>query len=130
MHVSWDKLSALHFAAPKSNLFLNYCSYYLVISIKTFLLTMHQIHRGLSSHLLPVESQYRRRKEEQGLGKRKLRTTTLPYLKPSTRRRRMLAPPEHLHRASIAIVYTSDLALHETSPPLHCAAVVVHQAHR
>ena len=33
MHVLWDKLSALPFVAPKSNLFLNCCSYYLVISI-------------------------------------------------------------------------------------------------
>ena len=33
MHVLWDKLSALPFVAPKSNLFLNCCSYYLVINI-------------------------------------------------------------------------------------------------
>jgi len=80
--------------------------------------------------LLPIESQYRRRKEELELGKRKLRTTTPPYLEPSTRRRRTSAPTEHLHRTGPAIVYTSDPALHETSPPLHCATAIVHQAHR
>ena len=53
MHVSLDKLSALPFVAPKSNLFLNCCSYYLVISIKTFQLTMYQIHRG---SLIPFAS--------------------------------------------------------------------------
>ena len=46
IHVSLDKLSALPFVASKSNLFLNCCSYYLVISVKIFLLTMHYIHRG------------------------------------------------------------------------------------
>ena len=121
MHVSLDKLSTLPFVAPKSSLFLNCCSYYLVISIKTFLLTMHQIHRGPSSHLLPVESQYRRRKEEQELGKRKLRTTTPPYPKPSTRRRRTPALSEHLHRADAVIVYTSADTRRprlSTAPPL------------
>ena len=57
----------------------------------------------------------------QELGKRKLWMTTPPYPEPSTRRRRAPSPPEHLHRAGAAIIYTSNPALHETSPPLHCA---------
>ena len=65
MHVSWDKLSSLSFVAPKSNLFLNCCSYYLVISIKTFQLTMYQIHRGplipFASDRVSIEGENRSR---------------------------------------------------------------------
>ena len=66
MQVLWDKLSALPFVAPKSNLFLNCCSYYLVISIKTFQLIMNQIHRG---PLIPFGSDRESvQKEKRGSG--------------------------------------------------------------
>ena len=50
----WNKKCTLPFVAPKSNLFLmKLLSYYLIISIKIFLLIMHQIHRD---SLIPFAS--------------------------------------------------------------------------